>query len=183
LQCTSNAYILPWETKTNIISYWKIINKIIKIRVFSIQFFAYQLIRHFKETWPNIRKCSQNTSKLSNTWNRHNYLNLPFNTLFNHIAIWSLFSKIRVSQEPREYTDNIHQCWYQDQVIKKKGCNNLYRKYPYQQKVARNTPVSIKWKNNTEKITRSVWAVLWSYLKEYGKIQYQKLVEAEWEQI
>jgi len=68
-------------------------------------------------------------------------------------------------------------------VIKKKGCNNLYRKYPYQQKVARNTPVSIKWKNNTEKITRSVWAVLWSYLKEYGKIQYQKLVEAEWEQI
>lgn len=31
-------------------------------------------------------------------WNRN--FNLPFNTLFNHITVWGLFSKIWISQEP-----------------------------------------------------------------------------------
>ena len=121
------------------------------------------------------------TTKLTQVKLERKFLNLPFNTLFNHITIWSLFSKIRICQEPGDYKGKKYApVLVSRSSDSKKRMQYLLQEQPYQQNVARNTPVNIKWKNNTEKITRSVCAVLWSYLKNNGKIQqYKKLVEAK----
>ena len=47
-------------------------------------------------------KLKKQTTKL-HVKQARKFLNLPFNTLFNHITIWSLFSKITISQEPGDY--------------------------------------------------------------------------------